>query len=442
MDDKQIHWGIQVKKIFLFLLIFSFISLNAISLDKLFDAIKNAPESKINKIIQKELQITKEQLKLSLLPKISLMGSYEYFNNDSPLIALTPTKSAQLLKSKDSLPFGNNIKRIGLELSMPLFVKEIYDNQEKLKHLIKASKYKKKIDLLKREALLITLLSNFNHLSKLKNSLIQKKISINITLKNISIAIKNGRFPAFKKLKLEDALNQIDMGILDINSKISDIKSKIYSLTNISLKKTIKIVGNNYSINDYIFLKPIKEMIKADKKNLDAKKSIRYPELFIKAKTTKNYTNAYNTGKNIEENYNSIGIYMKWDIFDMKSLKDIKKAKYTLYKDKLKYQKEKKELIANEQKLSNDLKYFIQQISIAQKSLRLRKSLLKSAKVSFKLGTMSVNDYLQYENDLAISKAKLAEVIAKKNMTLANLALIYGNDLKKIFYEVKNDKNR
>ena len=128
---------------------------------------------------------------------------------------------------------------------------------------------------------------------------------------------------------------------------------------------------------------------------------------------------------------------MKWDIFDMKSLKDIKKAKYTLYKDKLKYQKEKKELIANEQKLSNNLKYFTQQISIAQKSLRLRKSLLKSAKISFKLGTMSVNDYLQYENDLAISKAKLAEVIAKKNMTLANLALVYGNDLKKIFHEVK-----
>ena len=65
--------------------------------------------------------------------------------------------------------------------------------------------------------------------------------------------------------------------------------------------------------------------------------------------------------------------------------------------------------------------------------MKLKKELLKGAKVAFRLNRMSVDEYLQYEDDLAKTKADLASLIANENTLKANKALIYGENLKKVF---------
>jgi hypothetical protein len=46
---------------------------------------------------------------------------------------------------------------------------------------------------------------------------------------------------------------------------------------------------------------------------------------------------------------------------------------------------------------------------------------------------MTVDEYLKYEDDLAKAKATLANLIASKNSLIAQKALIYGNNFKKVF---------
>ena len=53
--------------------------------------------------------------------------------------------------------------------------------------------------------------------------------------------------------------------------------------------------------------------------------------------------------------------------------------------------------------------------------------------MAFKLNRMSVDEYLNYEDDLAKQRANLANLIALKNSLIAQKALIYGKNLKKVF---------
>jgi len=414
------------------------IGLQATTLSQLFDAVKNAPESQINNVVMKNMKINKEMVKSSLFPKITLNASIEHYNRNMSLVPLTPTESAKESKVGNSLPFGQNIGKIGVGLSMPIFVKEIYENQKKMSDLLEAVKLKSKIDLLKRDALLIGLLSNFNYLEHLKTALKEKNFSIKQTIKSIQVGVNAGAIPEFNLIRLQDALTQIDIKIGDIETKINSIKSELYKLTNIVIDYPMKISFSNYQKDDFMALKPIEWSIKADEKNLDAKKSARwYPKVFLKANITKGYVKSYNTNDIDERNIADVGLYLQWNIFDKVANKDVQKAKITLIKDKLNLTKNEKDLTAEANKLTYNLVLIKKEITSAKKSIKLKKELLASAKIAFSNQAMNVDEYLGYETDLVNSKATLAGLNAQLSETVANLAFIYGNDFNSIFKEQK-----
>jgi len=414
------------------------IGLQATTLNQLFDAINKAPESKIDEVMLKNMKINKDIVKSSLFPKITLNASIEHYNRDMSLVPLTPTESGKELKAHNSLPFGQNIAKIGVGLSMPLFVKEIYENQKKMKNLIQAIKIKNKIDLLKRDALLIGLLSNFNYLEHLKLSLKEKKASVKRTIQSIQTGVDAGAIPEFNLLRLQDALTQIDIKVNDIETKLNSIKAQIYKLTNIVVDYPMKISFSSYQKDDFVALKPIEWTIKADEKNVDAKKATKwYPKLFLKANIMKGYVKSYNTDNIDERNIANVGLYLQWNIFDKVANKDIQKAKISLIKDKLNLAKNEKDLTAEANKLSYDLVLIHKEIEKAKKSIQIKESLLDSARTAFYNQAMNVDEYLGYETDLASAKATLSGLNAKLNETIANLAFIYGNNFKSIFKESK-----
>ena len=73
-----------------------------------------------------------------------------------------------------------------------------------------------------------------------------------------------------------------------------------------------------------------------------------------------------------------------------------------------------------------------QSINLARKSIVNQQQLLKIAKVAFLDHRMSEEEYLRYEDALAKAKASLYGFEAKKWQDIAQLAVIYGNDLKRI----------
>jgi outer membrane protein TolC len=410
-----------------------FISLNATEIDKLLEAIKKTPQTKLDEIMIKEMKTNKKSVISSLYPKITLTASAEHFSEPSNIRPLPPTESAKILASKGGLPFSQNIYRIGFNISMPIFIKEIYDNKKKMQTLLKATKYQAKLNLLKRQASLITLVSNLNYLYELKKALIKQKNSIQTTIDAIKVGVDVGRIPEFKLLRLKSSIISIKNKISNVNTKIEELKSKIYELTLIEVNSKIKLNASNINEGDFFALKPLKENLKSSVYDIKAKKDAFLPKVILKIQGNRAFAKAYNNNENLALNYASAGIYVSWDIFNKKDNSEIQKAKINQSKISLEIQKTINDLNAQINYINSSLKEIKKELLNTEESISIKEELLKGAKVAFKLNRMSVDDYLRYEDDLAKERANFANLIALKNSLIAQKALIYGKNLKKVF---------
>jgi len=408
--------------------------LNAGEITNLFEAIKKTPDTKLDNVMIKQTKIMKKEVTGSLFPKVNLFASYEHFSSPADVKPMPPTVAAQIGKDGNGYWWSNNIKKVGFIVTMPLFVKQIYDTKNKISHLISANQYKAKLNLLKREALLVALVSKLNYLYALKQAIIQKRNSINTTYKAIEVGVKVGRIPAFKALRLKDALNQIKIKITQIDSLIADVQSQIYSLTQIKIQQPVNFeMIKNITKNSYLAIKPLKEKENADYYDIKANKDKFMPNFLLKAQGYRAFASAYNNDENLALNFASIGIYLNWNIFDKSNFAAIEQSKIERLKDNLTIQKTLKDLNAEVMKINKTLKEIKKAIVLTQNSIGIKEELLKGAKEAFKLNTMTVDEYLGYEDALADAKANLANLIATKNTLLANLAFIYGNNLERIF---------
>ncbi len=411
----------------------SMVFLNAQTIHQLFDAVKNLPETKIDNLKVKETKIAKKTVTSSLYPQINLFGNAEHYNSFMSIRPLTPTESAKLTMLNKSIPFSQNIIRVGFDFSMPLFIKSIYDNKEKMSHLINATKYKAKLNLLQREATLVVLLSNYNYLTALKEALLTQKRSIQKTIEAIKVGVEVGRIPEFKLLRLKDAVNQIDINVNQVETNIAKTKSQIYALTKEKLKSPINFEAYEAKAGEYLAVKPIKENIIASKLDVKSKKDEFVPKVMFKINANRGFGWAYNTKDPVALNTASAGIYISWNVFNKKNSSEIEKSKVAYMQNRLELQKTLKDLDAQVQEIDKSLEIIKKSLISAKKSVEIKKELLKSAKVAFKLGTMTVDEYLTYEDDLAKAKANLASLIANKKSLIAQKALIYGNNFKKVF---------
>ena len=153
----------------------------------------------------------------------------------------------------------------------------------------------------------------------------------------------------------------------------------------------------------------------------------------LKAQGYRGFADAYNNDESLTLNFASIGIYLNWNIFDKSNFASIEKSKIEKLKDNLTIQKTVKDLNSEVIKIKDSLKEIKKAINLTQNSIGIKEELLKGAKEAFKLNTMTVDEYLGYEDDLAAARANLANLIATKNSLIANLAFIYGNNLERIF---------
>ena len=408
--------------------------LNASELTNLFEAIKKTPDTKLDTVLVKQTNAIKNEVVGSLYPKLNLFASFEHFSSPTNIKPMPPTVSAKIGAEHKGFWFSQNIKKIGFVASMPLFVKQIYDTKNKISHLITASQYKAKLNLLKREALLVALVSKLDYLYALKTAVLEKQHSIKTTYDAVKVGVKVGRIPKFKLLRLQDALNQIQIKITQINSAIDSTASQIYQLTQININKPVDFqVIRNVDKQSFLAIKPLKEKQKADYYDIKSQKDKFMPSFILKAQGYRAFADAYNNDEHLALNFASIGIYLNWNIFDKSNFAAIEKSKIEKLQTDLTIQKTLKDLNAEVMKINSTLKEIKKAIVLTQNSIGIKEELLKGAKEAFKLNTMTVDEYLGYEDDLANARANLADLIATKNTLIANLAFIYGNNLERIF---------
>jgi len=134
----------------------------------------------------------------------------------------------------------------------------------------------------------------------------------------------------------------------------------------------------------------------------------------------------------VHEEFGMAGIYLSMPLFDSSKGTAIQMAKIDYMKDKMRLIEIKHSLEVKAKELDKEISLLYKSLRLAKKSVTEQKKLLKIAKVSLQQERMTQEEYLRYENALASAKANLYSIEAKLWEDKAQLAVIYGNNLKEI----------
>jgi len=406
-----------IKKITILAVTVFSLNANAATITDLFNSLKNQPISQEDKMSVKKADLAKQSALDALYPKLNVIASYEHYNMPSSMRPVLPTETPYRLAHHEPLPFSQNISRIGFELNFPIFVKALYSIRDKARVLKLASVDKKRLNFIQREAQILGANATLKYLEK----------------KDIKIKVKNGRAAGVEINKIDENINNINISQNKIDQSKNELKTLIYTLSGIRIKKSIDFHQIRRVKKDKIFaLYPLEKSLKAAKYGIKASKESLYPALFLNANYFESYAEGYNNNQNINTGYGSIGLKVVMPLFDKSKYTNIQKARVAYESKVLAIAETKQTLSAKAKKLEEDLRLLKTSRVLAKKSVKNSIQLLKVAKVAFSLKRLSEEEFLRYENALVSAKAALYEIDAKKWQDIAGLAVIYGNDLEEV----------
>lgn len=408
--------------------------LHATSITTLLDALKHRPENRLDVLAVNKSQLAQQALDDKLMPTLDAHAGYEIYNSPNGLVPVAPNKLTGMVKDQNiGQPFSKQIWREGLSFTWPLFIKSIYTLKEKAKFLHLAAKEKRKLGLLQREAVVVGSVAQLRYLEALKKALKMKKHSILETLKITKLKVKEGRIPQSALYVLNSHINDLDISMNNIDQNMNLLTSKIESLTNIHLRRSVALRLKRAVRRGEIFaLKPLHAKVKASQKGMKAASEAYYPSIVTKGSYTFSQADAYNNGKSVNEGFGSAGIYVSMPLYDRSKTTASQEAKLAYLKEQTAYAQTKHALIVQAKQLRKEIQILKHSMILAKKSVRDQKRLLKIAKVSLENEESTQEEYLRYEDALASAKATLYQSEAKKWQDIAQLAVIYGNDLKRI----------
>ena len=408
--------------------------LEAQTIQDLFDALKNHAQTKVDIMSVEKSKVRKKMATSALYPKIDLFASYDNYSVPTGMVSVPPNELFPMIKDQSvAQPFSRNIYRGGGSFSMPIFVKSIYTSAKKAEVMQQSAKAKKKINLIKNEAVIVGANANLEYLQSLTKALELKEKSLLETKRTVEIKVNNGRSPLSALYKINDSLNEIAIAKNNINLQKQKLLSTLKSLTGISLKSAlhVKQIGG-FKAGKYGSLEPLEKKLQADQISIKAEKEKLYPSLVAHGSYVFSQADAYNNGKNINEHYGNVGVVLKVPLVEATQYNSIALAKIESNKTKIEIEKLQEELSAKAQMLQNSLKLLDNSIALYKKSIQNKKKLLEIAKVNYNSGRLSTEEYLRYEDAVVATEADLYRAKANKWQNLMELAVIYGNNIEEI----------
>ena len=403
------------------------------SLGQLLDRLKNSPSFKLNRAKVEKGKWSERSVKGSLFPRLELFGSRERYSIPTALLPLPPTQVTQIARSGGGYPFSNESTKIGVTLSMPLFVKSIWDSLKKSRWRVKGIKAQAKLANLSLEVNLVKGVAQLNYLYRLLKALQTKATFLKQTIKAVEVGVKNGKYPQFQLDRLKDALSQVELQIAQVRSSIAKWEGEIYKLVGVEVAGPVSISFTLPQKGPFFPLKPLKFELESSRYGVAVARDRFLPQLFLEGTGYRVFAKSYDNGATIAKNYAKGGVYLKWTILDRKGRGEVEQKKVERLQALYSYQQKKRELEGLESSLWKQLSYFRKGVEVGRREVNLRRKLLSQAKVAFKLHRMRVEDYLKYEDNLVEAQAQLAQIEGNLAVVVANLALLYGVDLEKVF---------
>ncbi|WP_297430913.1 TolC family protein [Sulfurimonas sp.] len=409
--------------------------LSAHTLPELFSALKSHAQTKSDEMSVKEAAISASQATSELYPKVNLFATYDNYSDPTGMVPVAPNRLTRMITPADDIsqPFSYNIYKAGANFSMPIFVKSIYTMADEAKAMQKSAKAKKRINMLQNEAIIVGSNANLLYLSQLKKALDLKEKSLLETEKTLKIKVDNGRVPASALYKINDGLNQISISKNNIELQKKKAVSSIETLTGIKLSDGIAMQELSPVRKGALkSLQPLQEKIKASQLNVHAQKEKLYPSVVAHGVYSYSTARAYNTQNNIDENYGEIGVYVNIPLLAMSRYDAITKSEIELDAQRVELQKLNDELTSKADMLNSSLPLLERSIELSQKSIKNKQKLLEIAKINYKSGRLTTEEYLRYEDDVVDAKAKLYQAKAQKWQTVMQLAVIYANNIEEM----------
>ncbi|QOP45820.1 TolC family protein [Sulfurimonas paralvinellae] len=408
--------------------------LSAHSIPELFDALKSHAQTKSDEMVVKKAEVAASQATSQLYPTISLFGTYDNYSSPTNMKPIAPNVMKQMLVDNAiSQPYSYNIYKGGAQFTMPIFVKSIYTMADKAKAMQKSAQAKKHINLLQNEALIVGSNANLQYLHELKRSLELKEKSLLETQKTLKIKVDNGRAPASALYKIDDGLNQVSIAKNNIDLQKQKLISSIEAITGIKLDVPVDMQEvSSVKEGELGSLKPLEEKLRASRLEVNAEKEKLYPSVVAHGSYAYSSATAYNNNKDVNEEYGDIGVVINIPLLAMSQYDSIKKSKIELRSDEVELEKLREELSAKADMLKSSLPLLDNSIKLSQKSIENKEKLLQIAKVNYKSGRLSTEEYLRYEDDVVDAKAKLYQAKAQKWQTQMQLAVIYANNIEEM----------
>ena len=405
------------------------------NIQDLFNALKTHPQIKSDVLAFEKAKTGKQLAYSALYPKITAFGTYDNTSVPTGLLPLPPNKLMPLVSDQSiPQPFSENIFRVGVSISMPVFIKSIYTMASKAKHMQQSAKAKKYINLLQNEAIIVSSNANLQYINALAKALESKKQSLLKTKEMIALKVKNGRAPGSSLLIINNSVNQIEATKNEIAINGEKVIEAIETLTGIRIENPVDMLDVNKSIDTSAMkaLEPLKQKVVADKLNYRAEKEKLLPSVFLRGNYNHSFANAYNNDIAIDENYTTYGVVVSLPIFNKSQYSQIKKSKITYNATQNEFDKLKLSLESQANQLENSLQLLYKSEKLYQQNVKDKEEILKIAKVSYSSNRISIEDYLKYEDDLVLEKSKLYKAQAEKWQTLVKLAVIYGNNIENL----------
>jgi len=406
----------------------------AATIGTLFDGVENYYQVQGDRLSISQAKNARDLVKAQFWPKINAFASYTLYNSPSIMKPVSPTETARLLKQHKPLPISKKIGRVGVNLSMPLFVKSLYTMADKAEAMRQSARAKLRVDLLKNEAAIIGANANWQYLEGLKRSLMQKRKTLQTTLNITRTQVNLGRKPKVALFKVKEGLNKIKIAINNIKIQEQNLKALIKSLSGVSLKHPVRMrkIGR-YHVASLMPIKPLEAKSRADYLQMKAEKEkVYYPKVVLKANYVKSYGKDYLGDRSINTNYSSVGVMLNMPLLDMAQRKSVQKAKLAYMKSRIDIKKTANELKAKADAMREQYKFIRQSIGFAKENVQNEKQLLAIAKAAYEGGRMPIEEYLRYIDAYYAAKADLYKVKASYWQTLAQLAFVYGNDFRRI----------
>jgi len=404
------------------------------SIHELFDSLKTNPQTLRDQINMERAEVGENLAYSNLFPTIKLFGKYDYSTDPSGMQPLTPNEMFPMIKDQTiPQPFSERILRAGATISMPIFVKSIFTMASKAKMMYKSAESKKYINLLKNEAILVGANANLLYMENLEKALDKKKNSLLKTKEIVDIKVKEGRAPESAQLKINSGINSVDIMKNEVTVNKEKALQLINSLTGIRLEQSIPMKQVENLLEGKIkALEPLRNKLMADSLAYRAEKEKLWPVLVLNGNYNFSFADAYNNNIAVKEKFGTVSLTLSVPLFTMTQYRKIEQEGLLLKATETEMKKMNLQLRSQAIQLKNSLPIIIESISLYKKSVGNKEKLLKIARVSYDSGRMSVEDYLKYEDDLLMERAKLYKAQASQWQTTMKLAVIFGNNIEEI----------